>query len=59
MYAGDGTAPNTSTINFNAGSTRANNALLQISSDGVGSLKLRNNGAGLVDVIVDVNGYFQ
>lgn len=59
LYAGDGALPNTTAINFNAGRTRANNAVLKLSGDGTAALKIRSNGPGVVDVIVDVNGYFQ
>ena len=59
LYAGDAAQPFTSTINFSAGQTRANNAVLQVSSDGAATLKIKNNGAGAVQVIVDVNSFFQ
>ncbi len=59
LYAGDGTLPNTSAISFGAGRTRANNSVLKLSADGAATLKIRNNTGGAVDVIVDVNGYFQ
>jgi hypothetical protein len=59
LYAGDAAQPATSTINFSAGQTRANNAVLPVSSDGAATLKIRNHGAGPVHVIVDVSGYFQ
>jgi hypothetical protein len=59
LYAGDAALPNTSTVSFAAGSTRANNAVLGISADGTAALKIRNNSTGGVHVIVDVNGYFQ
>lgn len=50
--------PNASTINFNGG-TRANNAILRLS--GTGSLTVTPIllGTGTVDLIVDVNGYFE
>lgn len=59
IYAGDASLPNASAINFNAGRTRANNAVLKVAVDGTSALKIRNNGTGLLDVIVDVNGFFQ
>jgi len=46
----------TSAINFGAGQTRANNAILNLGS---GSLEVLNNSAGTVHFILDVNGYFQ
>ena len=60
-YAGDQVAPGTSVVNFVAGSTRANNALVQLALDGSGTLALRptlDNGTPL-HVVVDVNGYFE
>ncbi len=59
IYAGDGTLPATSTINFGVGQTRANNAMLQLALDGTGSVKVHNGSAGGVDLVLDVNGYFE
>ena len=61
LFPGDATPPPTSTLNFLAGVNRANNALLQLSADGAGTLAARAflTGGGQVDLIVDVNGYFQ
>lgn len=52
------TAPNTSTISFRAGQTRANNALLLLSTDGTGRITVKNNATGAFDLVLDVNGYF-
>jgi hypothetical protein len=50
--------PITSTINYGTGRTRANNAI--VSPDASGSLSVyANQTSGTVQVIVDVNGYFQ
>jgi hypothetical protein len=55
------TPPVTSVVSFNAGNTRANNAvatLNTLSNDGtVQALATMQNG-GTVDLVVDVNGYF-
>jgi hypothetical protein len=61
LYPGDQTAPTASTINFRAGQTQANNAILRLSLDGSGTLAVLSAtaGGGTVDVILDVNGYFQ
>jgi hypothetical protein len=61
LFPGNAAPPPTSTINFAAGLTLANNAILALSSDGAGSLAAKAivAGSGTVDVIVDVNGYFQ
>ncbi len=52
-------APNASTISFRAGKTRANNALITLSADGTGRVTVKNNSAGALDLVVDVNGYYQ
>jgi Metallo-peptidase family M12/Divergent InlB B-repeat domain len=59
FYPGDGAIPSTSTINFGAGQTRANNAVLELSQDGSGALGVRADSSGSLQVIVDVNGYFE
>jgi alpha-tubulin suppressor-like RCC1 family protein len=51
--------PSTSTINYSAGQTRANNAILGLAPDGSGTLVVRNSSLGAVQLIVDVNGYFE
>jgi hypothetical protein len=60
LFPGDVAAPLVSTINFTAGLTRANNAVVRLASSGSGTLALRNNTVGQsVHVVVDVSGYFQ
>ena len=59
IYPADKTQPLASTINFNAGQTRANNAILPLSSDGTGRVNVVNGSGGTVHVVIDVNGYFQ
>lgn len=61
LYPGDLSAPATSTINFVAGKTRANHAILELSITGDGSLGLRPFVAdnGQVHLILDVSGYFE
>jgi len=59
LYPGDGLAPLASSINFAAGQTRANNAILLLATDGSGSLRVQNGSTGAVHVILDVNGYFE
>jgi hypothetical protein len=58
LFPADETAPSTSSINFVAGRTRANSALLHLAIDASGFM-VRNASAGTTDVIVDVNGYFE
>ncbi|HEX7181243.1 MAG TPA: hypothetical protein VF756_05330 [Thermoanaerobaculia bacterium] len=53
--------PITSTINFPAGASRANNAIIPLAGDGAGALAALAvvSGGGTVHVILDVVGYFQ
>ncbi len=54
---GIASAPGTSTISTRAGKTRANNAVLYLASDG--SVLALNGTTGSLDLVLDVNGYFQ
>jgi hypothetical protein len=59
-YAGDGSLPATSTLNFNAETSRANNAVVQLSSNGDGEIAIRVFApGGETDVIIDINGWFE
>jgi Tol biopolymer transport system component len=60
-YPDDVEPPAASSINFQAGVTRANNAILPLAYDGTGTLGLLASvsGGGTVHVLVDVVGYFQ
>jgi hypothetical protein len=49
--------PGTSTVSFRAGQTRANNGLVYLASDG--SFLVKNDAAGSLDLVLDVNGYFK
>jgi hypothetical protein len=59
FFPGDGTAPNASALNFAAGRTRANNAIVMLASSGSGTFAVRNSATASVDVVIDVNGYFE
>src|SRR5262249_44861715 len=61
LFPGDQPPPATSTLNFRAGQIRANNAVARLATDGSGVLGIVGTftGGGTVDVIVDVNGYFE
>jgi hypothetical protein len=60
FYPTDTTLPIATTISFSAGKTRANNALLLLSATGgAGRTTVRNDSAGQIHLIVDVNGYFR
>jgi Zn-dependent metalloprotease len=61
LFAGGTARPEVSTVSFQAGVTRSNSALISLAPDGTGTLNafgLIANG-GQVDLIVDVNGYYQ
>jgi hypothetical protein len=59
LYPGDQALPATSTINYNMGQTRGNNAVISLGQDGLGSLKVHCTSAGAVSFILDINGYFK
>jgi hypothetical protein len=60
-WPADQPAPATSVINFRLNQTRANNAILPLARDGSGGLAVQAFvlGGGTVDLLLDVNGYFQ
>jgi hypothetical protein len=59
IYPAGAPLPNVSVINFSAGQTRANNAILLLGPSGDINVYV-GIGSGLhVDFILDVNGYFQ
>ncbi len=58
-WAGDGDLPGTSSLSFAAGRARANNGVIELARDGTRSLRVKNTAASPVDVILDVNGYFE
>jgi hypothetical protein len=51
--------PMASTINFSAGQTRANNAVVPLAADGTVTAYCAPAGAGSVHLIIDINGYFE
>ena len=59
LYPADVTVPLVSNINFSAGQTRANNAIVPASADGSVAIKVMNDCVGTVQFILDVNGYFE
>ena len=58
LYASGTANPNTATIDYSAGQTRANNAVLLPNAGGVITVQCVQS-SGTVDFILDVNGYFQ
>ncbi len=59
LYPGNGIPTGTTSINFRVGQTRANNAMLYLSTDGTGTFGVENDAVGSAHFILDVNGYFQ
>jgi VCBS repeat protein len=58
LFPGGNPPPLVSTINYKAGQTRANNAVASLGPSGDITLRCDQPG-GTVDLILDVNGYFQ
>jgi uncharacterized repeat protein (TIGR01451 family) len=59
LYAANQAQPSTNNLSFNAGQTRANNGIVGLPTDGSGTIKIRNNSTAPLDVIIDVNGFFE
>jgi FG-GAP-like repeat/FG-GAP repeat len=60
LFPGGNGSPPSTTINFRANQTRANNAVLPLSFDGRGHITIQvDMPSGSVNVILDVNGYFE
>jgi hypothetical protein len=59
LYPAGTGVPNASSISFHAGRTRANNAQILLSADGTGRATVKNNAAGALDLVIDVNGYYR
>jgi hypothetical protein len=58
IFAAGAANPGTSTINYSAGQTRANNAI--VVPNGLGTVTVHcTQSSGSVQFILDVNGYFQ
>jgi hypothetical protein len=58
-FGPSGFAAQTSTINFNMGRIRANNTVIGLTGDPLGSLAVQADLAGSVDLVIDVVGYFK
>lgn len=59
-FPGDQAAiPVASSLAYKPGVTRANNAVVRLSTDGTATLKLSNVSAGGTHVLFDVSGYFE
>jgi hypothetical protein len=57
LYPSDTAPPASSTINFQPGLNRANNAVIGLSE--AGAIAVKANTSGTVHLILDVNGYFE
>lgn len=59
LFPGDAAPPVSTSINFLADSTRANNAILPLARNGIGTIRARPfvANSGQVHLILDVNGY--
>ncbi|MBK9087599.1 MAG: hypothetical protein IPL90_00525 [Holophagales bacterium] len=58
-FPGDGVPSAASALAFGAGRTRANNAILMLSSSGSGTVTVKNDSTGTAHLLIDVNGYMQ
>jgi len=58
LFSAGSARPKTSTINYAAGQTRANNAILSPNSDGTITVRCAQS-SGTVQFVLDVNGYYQ
>jgi hypothetical protein len=59
LFPGDAQPPAASALNWGPGQTRANSAMLMLAGSGSGAVAIANDGRAAVDVVVDVDGYFQ
>jgi hypothetical protein len=61
LFPADAAAPLVSLINFSTGQTRSNNALVTLARTGAGNFTASAavSGTGNVQLIIDLNGYFQ
>jgi uncharacterized repeat protein (TIGR01451 family) len=59
LFPAGGAVPNISSINYGAGQTRANNAIVVLNASGAMSAFAGQPAGTTVHVIIDVNGYFE
>lgn len=59
VLPGDAPAATANTVSFGAGQTRAAMSVVALSSDGAGTIAIRNDSPGDVDVVLDVTGWFE
>jgi hypothetical protein len=58
LFPGGTTGPSTSTLNYAAGATRANNGIVGLGA-GAALCVRSNQASGSVHLVLDVNGYFE
>ncbi|HEX3128907.1 MAG TPA: M12 family metallo-peptidase [Thermoanaerobaculia bacterium] len=59
IFPGNAFPLGTSTLNYSAGQNVANNATLTLATNGTGTIGVKNGGAGVVDFVLDVIGYYR
>ncbi len=60
LYPGDETvSPLSTTVSFNAGAVLANNVMMGLAHNGAGSVKVQVDSASSLNLLIDVNGYYQ
>jgi hypothetical protein len=59
VYPGNAFPFNATAMNYKAGQTRANNAMVMLATDGSGSFGIQNAAPAAVHFLLDVNGYFE
>ena len=61
LFPGDAAVPGTLTISFGPSNNRADNALMGLATNGDGTLAVRPTitGGGTMNMVLDVNGYFE
>ena len=57
FYPGNAFPMTPTTLNFSGGQIRANNAILELSTDGTGTIGVLNASTGNNNILIDVNGY--
>ncbi len=58
-YPGNVSPTGTIAVGFPAGATRAGNSILELATNGAGTIGVQNASNGTSHVIIDINGYFQ
>ncbi len=59
VYPGNIGIPQTSAVSFRSAQTRANNGKVVLSTDGTGTIGVKNDAVGTVSFVFDVSGYFK